>query len=68
MTPTKIYHSCAEVCQLTGLPACTLRYWETQFMQLSPYKDEHGHTFPLISGQFSWTDDPQSVTAEMTVC
>jgi hypothetical protein len=32
------------------------------------HKDEHGHTFPLISGQFSWTDDPQSVTAEMTVC
>lgn len=32
------------------------------------HKDEHGHTFPLISGQFSWTDDPQSVTAETTVC
>ena len=45
MTPTKIYHSTTEVCQLTGLPACTLRYWEEQFTQLSPYKDEHGHRY-----------------------
>lgn len=45
MTPTKIYHSTPEVCQLTGLPACTLRYWEEQFTQLSPYKDEHGHRY-----------------------
>lgn len=45
MTPTKIYHSTTEVCQLTGLPACTLRYWEEQFIQLSPYKDEHGHRY-----------------------
>ena len=45
MQPTKVYYSIAEVRQLTELPAATLRYWEQQFTQLSPYKDEHGNRY-----------------------
>ena len=28
-----------------NLPLSTLRYWESQFEQLSPYKDEHGNRY-----------------------
>lgn len=45
MTPTKVYYSIAEVRSLTGLPISTLRYWEAQFTQLSPYKDERGNRY-----------------------
>ncbi len=45
MKPTKVYYSIAEVRELTGLPSATLRYWEQQFAQLSPYKDEHGNRY-----------------------
>ena len=45
MVPTKVYYSIAEVRSLTGLPISTLRYWETQFTQLSPYKDERGNRY-----------------------
>jgi DNA-binding transcriptional MerR regulator len=45
MQPTKVYYSIAEVRQLTDLPSATLRYWEQQFAQLSPYKDEHGNRY-----------------------
>jgi DNA-binding transcriptional MerR regulator len=45
MQPTKVYYSIAEVRQITDLPAATLRYWEEQFQQLSPYKDEAGHRY-----------------------
>jgi len=45
MKPTKVYYSIAEVRQLTELPSATLRYWEQQFEQLSPYKDEHGNRY-----------------------
>ena len=45
MQPTKVYYSIAEVRQLTDLPVATLRYWEQQFAQLSPYKDEHGNRY-----------------------
>lgn len=45
MQPTKVYYSIAEVRQLTELPVATLRYWEQQFAQLSPYKDEHGNRY-----------------------
>ena len=40
MKPTKVYYSISEVRKQTGLPPSTLRYWEEQFEQLSPYKDE----------------------------
>ena len=45
MKPTKVYYSIAEVRELTTLPSATLRYWEQQFEQLSPYKDEHGNRY-----------------------
>ena len=45
MKPTKVYYSIAEVRQQTDLPAATLRYWEQQFEQLSPYKDEHNNRY-----------------------
>ena len=45
MKPTKVYYSIAEVRNLTSLPSATLRYWEQQFDQLSPYKDEHGNRY-----------------------
>lgn len=35
---------------------------------MDPTKDESGHTFPLVSGEYSWYDDPQSVTIQMPVC
>jgi DNA-binding transcriptional MerR regulator len=43
--PTKVYYSIAEVRKQTGLPASTLRYWEEQFDQLSPYKDDKGNRY-----------------------
>ena len=45
MKPTKVYYSIAEVRNLASLPSATLRYWEQQFDQLSPYKDEHGNRY-----------------------
>jgi DNA-binding transcriptional MerR regulator len=45
MEPTKVYYSIKEVRKLVDLPISTLRYWETQFEQLSPYKDEHGNRY-----------------------
>ena len=40
--PTKVYYSISEVSKSTQLPISTLRYWEEQFVQLSPYKNEKG--------------------------
>ena len=34
-----------EVIEETGLPGSTLRYWESQFEQLSPRKDGHGNRY-----------------------
>lgn len=45
MKPTKVYYSIAEVRKETDLPASTLRYWEDQFEQLSPYKDKAGNRY-----------------------
>ena len=45
MKPTKVYYSISEVREETGLPVATLRYWEQQFEQLSPYKDEHNNRY-----------------------
>jgi DNA-binding transcriptional MerR regulator len=42
---TKVYYSISEVSKLTHLPISTLRYWEEQFVQLSPYKNEKGKRF-----------------------
>jgi DNA-binding transcriptional MerR regulator len=43
--PTKVYYSISEVSKSTQLPISTLRYWEEQFVQLSPYKNEKGKRF-----------------------
>lgn len=41
----KIYYSMREATAETGLPVATLRYWETQFEELSPRKDGHGNRY-----------------------
>ncbi len=45
MQSEKIYYSMTEAQEMTGLPACTLRYWEKHFDQLSPRKDGHGNRY-----------------------
>lgn len=42
---TKIYYSLSEVSKMTQLPVSTLRYWEEQFAQLQPYKNDKGKRF-----------------------
>ena len=39
----KAYYSIGEVCDLTGLKAHVLRYWETQFELLHPMKNRAGN-------------------------
>jgi len=39
----KAYYSIGEVCDLTGLKAHVLRYWETQFELLHPTKNRAGN-------------------------
>lgn len=39
----KAYYSIGEVCDLTGLKAHVLRYWETQFPELRPTKNRAGN-------------------------
>lgn len=41
----KQYYRLREVCAITQLPASTLRYWEQQFIELSPRKDGHGNRY-----------------------
>ena len=41
----KVYFSLSEVMEETGLPASTLRYWETKFHIIMPRKDNHGKRF-----------------------
>lgn len=38
----KLYYSIGEVSQQTGLDAHVLRYWETEFRELSPRKNRGG--------------------------
>lgn len=45
MDDVKIYFSITEVQEQTGLPASTLRYWESKFAELSPRKDGHGNRY-----------------------
>lgn len=40
--PEKIYFKIGEVCELVGVQAHVLRYWETEFTQLSPQKNRSG--------------------------
>jgi DNA-binding transcriptional MerR regulator len=34
----KLYYRIGEVCQITGLKAHVLRYWESEFRMIKPYK------------------------------
>jgi DNA-binding transcriptional MerR regulator len=40
--PEKIYFKIGEVCELVGVQAHVLRYWETEFGMLSPQKNKSG--------------------------
>jgi DNA-binding transcriptional MerR regulator len=40
--PEKIYFKIVEVCELVGVQAHVLRYWETEFSMLSPQKNRSG--------------------------
>ncbi len=39
----KLYHSIGEVSEITGLKPYVLRYWETEFTNLSPAKNRAGN-------------------------
>ena len=39
----KLYYSISEVSEITKLKAYVLRYWETEFNQLSPPKNRAGN-------------------------
>ena len=39
----KLYYSIGEVSEITGLKQYVLRYWETEFSQLSPSKNRAGN-------------------------
>lgn len=41
--PRKLYYKIGEVCDITGLTAHVLRYWEKEFPQLAPRKTDSGH-------------------------
>ncbi len=40
--PDKIYFKIGEVCEIVGVQAHVLRYWETEFSTLSPQKNGSG--------------------------
>jgi DNA-binding transcriptional MerR regulator len=40
--PEKLYFKIGEVCELVGVQAHVLRYWETEFPMLSPQKNTSG--------------------------
>jgi DNA-binding transcriptional MerR regulator len=39
----RLYYSISEICEITGLEAHVLRYWETEFPELAPRKNRAGH-------------------------
>ncbi|HQZ83780.1 MAG TPA: MerR family transcriptional regulator, partial [Pyrinomonadaceae bacterium] len=40
--PDKIFFKIGEVCELVGVQAHVLRYWETEFPTFSPQKNKSG--------------------------
>lgn len=42
---SKRYYKISEVVEMTGVVASTLRFWETQFTQLSPKRNDRGTRF-----------------------
>lgn len=41
----KVFYSIAEVSQLVGVPASTLRFWEKQFSGIRPRTDGHNNRY-----------------------
>lgn len=41
--PQKLYYKIREVCEIVGVEAHVLRFWETEFPALSPPKSKTGH-------------------------
>ena len=41
--PNKLFFKIGEVCELAGMEAFVLRYWETEFPTLAPQKSKTGH-------------------------
>ncbi len=41
--PAKMYFRIGEVSRLVGVPAYVLRFWETEFANISPKKSGRGH-------------------------
>ena len=41
-TPTKLYYKIGEVCEILGVEAYVLRYWESEFSGLAPPKNKAG--------------------------
>jgi DNA-binding transcriptional MerR regulator len=41
--PSKLFFKIGEVCELAGVEAFVLRYWETEFPMLAPQKSKTGH-------------------------
>ncbi len=41
----KLYYSMGETCEIFGLPASTLRYWEKEFDMLKPRKNRKGDRY-----------------------
>lgn len=61
------FYSIREVMERTGLPASTLRYWESQFSQLRPRKDGHGNRYYQLSdveliGRIKYIRDELKIT------
>ncbi len=41
-TPKKLYYRIGEVCEIVGVEAHVLRYWESEFPRLAPPKNKAG--------------------------
>lgn len=41
----KKFYKISEVAEIVGVPASTLRFWESQFSQLAPRRNAHGTRF-----------------------
>ncbi len=41
-TPTKLYYKIGEACEIVGVEAHVLRFWETEFPSLAPPKNRGG--------------------------
>ncbi len=40
--PSKLYYKIGEVCEIVGVEAHVLRYWESEFSDVSPPKNKSG--------------------------